>query len=123
MQKTTRKADPRISSAEMALDNSEWLDIGSRLRQARLDLSSREGEYVRQDDVALATGMSQPSISAMERNDQVPEREALVRLAAFLEVDPGWLMFGTASRAPKASRSFVQRFSGENDRRKITRAD
>lgn len=123
MQNRPRKADANISSAAQALDNSEWLDIGSRLRQARLDLSSRVGEYVRQDDVALACGMSQPSLSAMERNEQVPERESLMKIAAFLEVDPGWLMFGSASRAPKASRKLAMQYAGANDRRAVTRAD
>lgn len=82
-------------------ERTELQMLGARLRQARRELSARLGRDVLQGEVAVAAGLSQPSVSAIERGTQEPTREGLARLARYYGVDPGWLAFGQLSGAPK----------------------
>lgn len=81
--------------------------LGARARQARRELSARLGRDILQGEVATATGLSQPSVSAIERGTQEPPREVLVRLADYYGVDPGWLAFGALTGAPKVSQQRI----------------
>lgn len=49
-------------------------------------------------DVAAAIGVAQPQVARYERGGRHPEYPAAARLAAFLGVRAGWLVFGEEPR-------------------------
>lgn len=73
----------------------------ARLRDARLGLGLyhlRTGEVL-QKDVAKMMGMPEGTVNRYFR-DTPPSLSVIIELARVLRVDPGWLAFGEASKAP-----------------------
>jgi transcriptional regulator with XRE-family HTH domain len=64
--------------------------IGTRLRDAR------ERRFLTQDELAEAAGVQVVTISRIENDRQLgkPRLTTIRKLAAALEIDPGWIMFG-----------------------------
>lgn len=66
--------------------------FAARLRAAR------ESAGQSQRDVAAAIGVAQPQVARYELGDRLPEYATAERLAAFLGVRAGWLVFGEDPR-------------------------
>lgn len=60
--------------------------------------AAREAAGQSQRDVAAAIGVAQPQVARYERGGRHPEYPAAARLAAFLGVRAGWLVFGEEPR-------------------------
>ncbi len=77
-----------------------------RLRFAWLRLKLlRDADLIHEDlaaEVSRAMGepIPQPTVSRWFR-DRLPDPPTMCALAAALQVDPGWLAFGDASKAPR----------------------
>lgn len=67
--------------------------LGIRLKKARSDAG------LTQEELARSAGVTQKTISKIERGDQVATA-AIVPLARALGVTPEWLAEGTAAKAP-----------------------
>jgi len=52
-----------------------------------------------QTDLGIAVGVTQPSVSAWERDKAVPEPETMVKVAKATGTTPGWLQFGDADQS------------------------
>ena len=72
--------------------------VGGRLRQAR------ERRVMSQEDLARAADVTEATISRIENDRYGPPRPSTIRkLAAALDVEPGWLLFGEEQEAKLAS--------------------
>jgi len=60
--------------------------------------AAREAAGQSQRDVASAVGVAQPQVTAYEAGAKRPTYETAERLAAFLGVRAGWLVFGEEPR-------------------------
>lgn len=69
--------------------------LGSRLFQARLDLSARRGRTVSQAQIAEALGVTQQAVGNWEGDRSEPTLSTIQRLAEVLETSPEYLAFGT----------------------------
>ena len=93
-----------------SVDKSEIakVEFGIRVYAARLEASAARAERISQDVlgvmVALELGLAQPisaaTVSRWESGDSLPSLVTVGAIAAACAVDPGWLAFGGASRAP-----------------------
>jgi transcriptional regulator with XRE-family HTH domain len=72
--------------------------FGQRVLQARLDFAAKRGRTISQVEVGKAVGVTGVSVGRWESGEKEPDLETIGRLARFLEVSPGWLAFGDASR-------------------------
>jgi transcriptional regulator with XRE-family HTH domain len=81
--------------------------LGQRIIIARTMLSLAEGERVSQEVLGarLAKQLNDPqpitgaTVSRWETGESVPDLETLAAIGAVCGVDPGWIAFGSASKA------------------------
>lgn len=68
--------------------------FGRRVRQARRELSAREGRDISQKVVGRALGVTYVTVSRWENDLKEPGLETIRRLAEVLECSPCYLAFG-----------------------------
>lgn len=69
-----KKREPKFSA--------EWNSLDPESQIVRAIVEGREAQHLTQDQLALATGIHQASISKLERGDGNPSLRTLKRLAA-----------------------------------------
>jgi len=69
--------------------------MGARLRAAR----QRKAWAL--EDLAQASGVMVATLSRLENDKQEPRPSTIRKLAAALDVEPGWLLLGEDDRAEK----------------------
>lgn len=81
---------------------TEVRTVGSRLKQARLIKGERDGKRLTQAEVAEAVGISRSTLTAYERDHDVPGRDTIRALANFYDVSTDFLL-GDSSLFPADS--------------------
>lgn len=72
------------------------MTLGNRIKRARARLIPK----LTQREIADAFGISDKAVSAWERDDTIPERDKLARLALMLHVPVIWLLEGVGEPPP-----------------------
>lgn len=81
---------------------TEARTVGLRLKQARLLKGERDGKRLTQAEVAEAVGISRSTLTAYERDHDVPGRDTMRALANFYDVSTDFLL-GDSSLFPADS--------------------
>ena len=76
--------------------------VGDRIAQARREKAARERRDIRPVDLARALGVSGATVSDWEAGNVTPRDDAMIKLADFLGVTPGYLRYGVRESAPSA---------------------
>lgn len=69
--------------------------FGTRVHQARLNLSARKGRSVTQIEVGKALKVTSATVGRWEAGLKEPSLDTIAALAKVLQVDPCYLAFGT----------------------------
>ena len=83
-------------------------EVGERIFSARLEASAEERERIAQDRLGALVGgylgkesaVTAATVSRWEAGLAMPSIASIAAVAAVCGVDPGWLAFGSASKAP-----------------------
>jgi len=82
--------------------------LGGRILAARMELSATRGEKISQETLGAIAAhylkrdrpITGATVSRWEAGETVPDLETVRAIAVTCGVDPGWLAFGSASKAP-----------------------
>lgn len=69
------------------------------MSQGKRVKESRKGLHISQKELAKILGVTQSNISMIENNSIKISNNLILRMAKTLEVDPGWLSFGSEKAA------------------------
>ena len=97
------------------MSTSSFVNLGTRLQEARLRLSLTQAE------VAIRAGVSSPAVTNWETNKNVPSKPKLSRLAEALDVAPEWLMGDTDDPTPSMNQKIRAETPMERDRDRFSR--
>lgn len=76
--------------------------VGDRIAQARREKAVRDRQDVRPADVARAVGVSGATVSDWEAGNITPRDDAMLKLAAYLDVTPAYLRYGVRDATPES---------------------
>lgn len=76
--------------------------VGDRIAQARREKGVRDRRDVKPVDLARALDVSGATVSDWEAGKIKPRDDAMLKLADYLGVDPGWLRYGGPAASPGA---------------------
>lgn len=94
--------------------------LGQRIFQARKRLELRRGRSVSQAEIGKTLGVTGAAVGTWEGGKKEPDLATIRRLAAALEVDPGWLAFGDEDdvqpedRAPRGMYKSAEQHEAED---------
>lgn len=88
--------------ANLHSDGTNGQTMGARVKMLRVERG------VSQMEVAVAVGISRPSLAGIETDEDLPGRDTLFALADYFEVFADWLFRGKGSRTLPDPDQFVE---------------